>query len=342
MRVFLSYRRSDVGGYAGRLVDALSERLGAGSIFQDVTTIGPGEDFTEKIDQALEASDTVLAVIGPGWLGASTPEGVARLSQPDDYVRLELANALGRDIAVVPVLVGSATLPTASDLPEELRGLVRHQVVTLHDETWHEDVEGLLRRLRREPAVPVRSKRVRASAVAGAVALVLLAGVVWVSQRDQPRTGATAQDITRTDDSHPACPRPGGDDWHTIGLAATPAGVTTADGVRYTIRVLDAQWRATTAGSWQVVLKTSMEHDDVDSRAHGSSLYDILAVGRKPFSVSCMSPVTNDGPFVRPGLVGEAIVGFDVACPPEGVMVLTLGDHRSTITVTRATTPVAC
>jgi len=42
VRVFLSYRRGDVGGYAGRLTDALLQRLGAKGVFQDVTAIAPG------------------------------------------------------------------------------------------------------------------------------------------------------------------------------------------------------------------------------------------------------------------------------------------------------------
>jgi len=92
VQVYLSYRRNDVGGYAGRLADALRQRLGAKSIFQDVTAIPLGQAFTAVIDRALDESDVVLAVIGPGWLTASTPEGRPRLLEPDDFVRLEVAS----------------------------------------------------------------------------------------------------------------------------------------------------------------------------------------------------------------------------------------------------------
>jgi hypothetical protein len=61
---FLSYRRGDVAGHAGRLADALRQRLGARSVFQDVTAIAPGQDFTAALDPALDDSDVVLAVIG--------------------------------------------------------------------------------------------------------------------------------------------------------------------------------------------------------------------------------------------------------------------------------------
>src|SRR5947208_1378586 len=68
VQIFLSYRRGDVGGYAGRLTDALLPRLGPKSVFQDVTAITPGQDFTAAIDHALDDCDAVLAMIGPGWL----------------------------------------------------------------------------------------------------------------------------------------------------------------------------------------------------------------------------------------------------------------------------------
>jgi hypothetical protein len=52
VQVFLSYRRNDVGGYAARLADTLRQRLGAKSVFQDVTAITLGEPFTAAIDRA--------------------------------------------------------------------------------------------------------------------------------------------------------------------------------------------------------------------------------------------------------------------------------------------------
>jgi hypothetical protein len=87
-----------------------------------VTAIAPGQDFTAAIDRALDDSDAVLAVIGPGWLTAATPQGAPRLFEAGDYVRLELARALNRNLRVVPVLVGGASLPAVADLPDELQG----------------------------------------------------------------------------------------------------------------------------------------------------------------------------------------------------------------------------
>ena len=104
MQVFLSYRRNDVGGYAGRLTDALLDRFGANSVFHDVSAIAPGQNFMVAIDRALDECDALLAVIGPGWLRSANPSGNPRLFESDDYVRLELARALERDVRGCPRL----------------------------------------------------------------------------------------------------------------------------------------------------------------------------------------------------------------------------------------------
>jgi TIR domain len=174
MRVFLSYRRGDAGGYAGRLTDTLIQHLGARSVFHDVTAISPGEDYTVAIERALADSDAALVVIGPGWLTVTSPQGARRLFEPGDYVRLELATILRRDIRAIPVLVGGARLPKAAELPDDLQALAQRQAVELHDETWREDVDGLLRSLRGEPAVPGNRRR---RWLAAGVALIALLGL---------------------------------------------------------------------------------------------------------------------------------------------------------------------
>ena len=121
-----------------------------------MTAISPGQDYTVVIDRALADSDVALAVIGPGWVTAVTPQGTRRLLEDDDYVHLELAGALRRGIRVIPVLVGGAQLPEAAELPDDLQGLAQRQALELHNETWHHDVDGLVRSLRSsQPARPI-------------------------------------------------------------------------------------------------------------------------------------------------------------------------------------------
>ena len=55
---------------------------------------------------------------GPRVLGKMAG---AELDDPNDWVRIETAAALRRNILVVPVLVEGARLPDPASLPEELR-----------------------------------------------------------------------------------------------------------------------------------------------------------------------------------------------------------------------------
>jgi len=59
-RIFISYRRADARGYAGRLEDTLKGYFGADRVFRDVRGINPGEDFLPDLpptDSAAPASD---------------------------------------------------------------------------------------------------------------------------------------------------------------------------------------------------------------------------------------------------------------------------------------------
>ena len=93
-RVFISYRRDDAAGYAGRLEEALERRFGSGSVFRDVLDIPPGADFAAAIRARLAAAQAVVVLIGPRWAGGDEP-GARRIDDPEDFVRLEVALALG-------------------------------------------------------------------------------------------------------------------------------------------------------------------------------------------------------------------------------------------------------
>jgi hypothetical protein len=141
--IFLSYRRQDTAGYAGRLADDLKERFGSASVFQDVVTIGPGTDFTQVIEEAVGSCRVLIALIGDTWATETAPDGSRRLHQANDFVRLEIASALRRSTAVMPVLVEGASMPTAEELPENLKPLARVQAIELSDSRWDYDVERL-------------------------------------------------------------------------------------------------------------------------------------------------------------------------------------------------------
>ena len=146
-RIFISYRREDAAGDAGRLADHLNRRFGRGQVFLDIDTIDPGTDFVRVLQSSLRETAAVLVVIGQRWTSVSNSSGVRRLDDAKDFVRLEVEESLGRDIPVVPVLVQGATMPRAEDLPASMASLATRQAVTLDHAEFHDDANRLCEHL---------------------------------------------------------------------------------------------------------------------------------------------------------------------------------------------------
>ena len=103
--VFVSYRREDSAGWAGRICDHSQARLGADRVFMDIDDIPIGSDFTQVIDETLAQVDAVVVVIGRRWLAGTDAHGGRRIDGPADFVHREVRAALERDITVIPVLM---------------------------------------------------------------------------------------------------------------------------------------------------------------------------------------------------------------------------------------------
>jgi hypothetical protein len=142
-KIFISYRRRETAGHAGRLYDGLSEHFGAERVFMDVT-MEPGVDFAETIREAIGDCGALVALIGEEWLTISDEVGNRRIDDPADIHRMELEAALDRRVRLIPALVQDAQMPSADDLPDGLRALVRRQAVELSDQRWDYDVTGLI------------------------------------------------------------------------------------------------------------------------------------------------------------------------------------------------------
>jgi TonB family protein len=147
--IFVSYRRSDSQGEAGRLLDDLVTHFGEQKVFMDVAGIEAGRDFRKAIEESVANCGVLLVVMGPSWLSAKNEAGVRRLDDPADFVREEVAAALRRDIPVIPVLVRGAEMPRAEQLPECLKDLAYRNCVELTHARWRSDVQLLLEPLRR-------------------------------------------------------------------------------------------------------------------------------------------------------------------------------------------------
>ena len=136
--IFISYRRKENTKDARILFERLGKSFGR-RVFMDTDGVSYGDDFERKINAQLDRCTVMLALIGPGWehlLDEHTRE--RRLDQSGDWVRMEIAAALRRDIRVIPVLIDRPRLPAERDLPEPLRALLKRQAFPLHLEQGFE------------------------------------------------------------------------------------------------------------------------------------------------------------------------------------------------------------
>ena len=154
--VFVSYRRADAQGWAGRLGQDLAAAFGDVARFFDLASIPLGADFLLEIERAVNAADAVLVLIGPRWLDLRDDQGARRLDQPGDVVAAEVASALARPVPVIPVLLGGAAMPAAAALPAALQPLARRNAHEMSDLRWEHDRDRLFSAL--EAATPLRRR----------------------------------------------------------------------------------------------------------------------------------------------------------------------------------------
>ncbi len=142
-KLFISYRRDDAEGQAGRLYDRLNAAF-PGRVFRDVSGIEIGVDFAGAIQEAIASSAVLVAVIGRQWSSLTDAAGQRRIMQTGDYVRLEIATALARKLPIFPVLVDGAQMPAPHELPDDIKPLSGINAVMLTAFDYDHLVEGLI------------------------------------------------------------------------------------------------------------------------------------------------------------------------------------------------------
>src|SRR5512139_1369354 len=177
-KIFINYRREDAMGTAGRLHARLAQVFGRKNLFVDVV----GVDLKVRLKKQVMASQVFLTVISPNWLDAKDDAGQRRLHRPDDFVAIEVAAALARNIPTIAVLVDGARMPQESELPDVLKTLARCLAVEVRELDFERDTEALIEKVREALNVgPVGLRSWRGIAVAGVVAAaagLLLVG--WI------------------------------------------------------------------------------------------------------------------------------------------------------------------
>lgn len=110
MKVFLSYAHND-SSLAKKIASALETK--GFDVWNAETEILPGDNFAEKISDALKESDAMVVLLSPASLESNN-------------VQWEIGYALGNksyNRRVIPVLVGSEENISAESIPWILRKL---------------------------------------------------------------------------------------------------------------------------------------------------------------------------------------------------------------------------
>ncbi|MGH7673781.1 MAG: toll/interleukin-1 receptor domain-containing protein [Gemmatimonadales bacterium] len=278
--VFISYRRrGESAGYAGRLAAELRDHFGPDQLFRDIEKIEPGLDFVEVITNAVSSCTALIAVIGDDWLTATDAAGRRRLDDPQDFLHLEVATALGRNIRVIPVLVGDASMPRAEQLPEPLKTLARRQAHELSDSRWDYDIQqliaalekaGLRRRRSLEVPPPLLKRKPIKWALGIGLTIAVVAGV-WIARKAGVGASLAPPAELLSFDAEPLAIAAGGAAmlrWHTanadvVKLDGNPVGPSDSTEIRpartttYRLSVRSAGHQIDTAVTVRVTASSS-------------------------------------------------------------------------------------
>jgi hypothetical protein len=166
-RVFISYRRKDQPApvLAEWLYDRLLPELGLSGVFFDKHELEEGDDFPERLKDAVEEAIVFVVLIGPNW-NPVTAQGERRLDNHRDFVRQEVARALEWKEAdsrrlVLPVLFDGAPFPSEGELPNCLHMLTKFNGFPLespYQEGLSKIVQSVVRRLDDFDSIPAEEK----------------------------------------------------------------------------------------------------------------------------------------------------------------------------------------
>lgn len=202
-QIFISYRRADSQWAASRLYDNLTHLFPEERLFMDVDSIDPGQDFVDVLSEKVGHADVFLALVGPDWLTETNADGVRRIDDEEDFVRIEIASALAQPTTVViPVLLDNARPPTEADLPEPLKPLARRHFARLTHEGFRGEIDRLNEGIRKAldireeeaaaaapPKPPLLTKRLATRIGAGLGVVAVAAVAVWFLTRPADPSG---------------------------------------------------------------------------------------------------------------------------------------------------------
>ena len=128
--IFISYRRDGGDMAAMYIYQALKDR--GYSVFYDVEVLRSGKFNEELLNHIRDAQDFILVL---------SPNALDRCENENDWVRLEIAEAIRCDKNIVPVMMNGFTFPAC--LPEEIDSVRYRNGLTSSTEYFQESINRL-------------------------------------------------------------------------------------------------------------------------------------------------------------------------------------------------------
>ena len=153
--IFISYRRSDSQGMAGRIYDYLLKYFPRNTLFFDVDNIAPGENFETGVIKAVGQCNTMLVIIGPNWLKEIS---TINTTGKKDWVELEISTAIKQNLKIIPVLLEDTPMLAQEDLPEILQPLSLRNALSVRHISFGPNMQTLVSALKEKPSATTLNK----------------------------------------------------------------------------------------------------------------------------------------------------------------------------------------
>ncbi|MEM7058575.1 MAG: TIR domain-containing protein [Pseudomonadota bacterium] len=196
--IFINYRRQDSRGTTFALREKLLKYFKHNELFLDIEGLGGGEDFVNALANTVSLADVMVVVIGAEWLEARDDDGNLRLHQDDDFVRIEIASAIAQDKKILPVLLEGTEMPSADDLPDDLKELARRNAAELRLNRIDDDARAIAQTLKKLVPSKGLTQKQLVGAIAGTAAAALVCGALagpyvsnWTGVEWAPNTSKT-------------------------------------------------------------------------------------------------------------------------------------------------------
>jgi hypothetical protein len=160
--IFINYRTKGGKEVAYMCDRALSARFGSDAVFLARKSIDLGNNYIDVLAQAARRSRVLLALIDEQWIDAPDRHRPGRraLTNPEDWVRREIEEALSCGALVVPVFIGRTVEQLdPRRLPRSIAELAESQYTRVELNSLDEDLARLGDRLVRQvPALSTLDK----------------------------------------------------------------------------------------------------------------------------------------------------------------------------------------